>query len=40
MTAGELLDMLSNIYFTTGISQLSWQHALMWAIGSLSFTLP
>ncbi|MFH1481793.1 MAG: sodium ion-translocating decarboxylase subunit beta [Pseudomonadota bacterium] len=35
MSLQELLDMLSGIYFTTGIAHLSWQYGIMWVIACL-----
>ncbi|MFH1488826.1 MAG: sodium ion-translocating decarboxylase subunit beta [Pseudomonadota bacterium] len=35
MSLREIGDMLFGIYTTTGLTQLSWQHVLMWAIASL-----
>ncbi|MBC8417975.1 MAG: sodium ion-translocating decarboxylase subunit beta [Desulfobacterales bacterium] len=35
MSLQELLDMLYGTFYTTGISQLSWQHAVMWGISFL-----
>ncbi|MFH1480564.1 MAG: sodium ion-translocating decarboxylase subunit beta [Pseudomonadota bacterium] len=35
MTANEIFDMLSGIFYSTGITQLYWGHFLMWCISGL-----